>query len=146
MGFQISFESKVSVTRLRGKKWGWKETKEQFAWHHGRSHGGVTMAPQSTCCSPFSNNSRVGSGFWCLGVIGSGDQTKKGRLQEACLTRRASLHKSTLTCCAFKYPTCKGFNCWGLEVTQMRVPPIELGGQALAAPLCLPWPRSIHPL
>ena len=50
-------------------------------------------------------------GFWCLGVIGSRDQTKKGRLQEACLRRRvASLHKSTLTC-AFKYPMCKGFIC-----------------------------------
>ena len=50
-------------------------------------------------------------GFWCLGVIGSRDQTKKGRLQEACLRHRvASLHKSTLTC-AFKYPMCKGFIC-----------------------------------
>ena len=125
-----------------------------------RNKGAVCMASwevtrrcdNGTCCSPFPNNgtapaaARVGSSFWWLGVIGSRDQTKKGRLQEACLTRRASLHKSTLTCCAFKYPTCKGFNCWGLEVTQMRVLPIELGGQALAAPLCLPWPRSIHPL
>ena len=27
----------------RGKKWELKETKERFAWHHGRSQGGVTM-------------------------------------------------------------------------------------------------------
>ena len=113
--------------------------------------GGCDNGAPHSICSPFSNNSapgaRVGSGFWWLGVIGSRDQTKKGSwLQEACLTRRASLHKSTLTCSAFKYPTCKGFNCWGLEVTQMRVVPIELRGQALAVPLCRPWPRSIHPL
>ena len=124
----------MSVTRLRGKKVGVERNKGAVcmaSWEVTRRCDNGPRWP--TCCSPFSNNSRVGSGFWCLGVIGSGDQTKKGRLQEACLTRRASLHKSTLTCCAFKYPTCKGFNCWGLEVTQMRVPSIESGGQALAS-------------
>ena len=136
----------------RRKKCELKETKERFAWHHGRSQGGATMdlVPRSRPHSIFKQQcTRCQSRFWLLvglGVIGSRDQTKKGRLQEACLTRRASLHKSTLTCCAFKYPTCKGFNCWGLEVTQMRVLPIELRGQTLAVPLCRPWPRSIHPL
>ena len=112
------------------KWWVEKQTKEQFAL--GRSQGATMALPRNSFhrlfatfkeqrMPPCASEGGATFGCCCDRITGSDQEREAARSLSG---RVASLHKSALTW-AFKYPTWTGFNCWGLEVTQMRVLAIE---------------------